>query len=246
MRNILLELSYKGTNYKGFQRQKNTQETIENYLANAIKNVFCEDVKITASGRTDAGVHALKQCVNFQTSKNIQTQNIPRALNTYLPQDIRVKIAKEVDENFSARFSAKKKTYLYVVRQGEIVSPILWDMVANYPYKLDEQKIDDCVKKFVGTHNFKAFASSNTDVKDFNRTIYNFTFQKKDNFLIFKITGNGFLYNMVRIIIGTILDIARGKLDIDIIDKMFETGDRSIGGKTAKPNGLYLYDVEYL
>ena len=246
MRNILLELSYKGTNYKGFQRQKNTQETIENYLANAIKNVFCEDVKITASGRTDAGVHALKQCVNFQTSKNIQTQNIPRALNTYLPQDIRVKIAKEVDENFSARFSAKKKTYLYVVRQGEIVSPILWDMVANYPYKLDEQKIDDCVKKFVGTHNFKAFASSDTDVKDFNRTIYNFTFQKKDNFLIFKITGNGFLYNMVRIIIGTILDIARGKLDIDIIDKMFETGDRSIGGKTAKPNGLYLYDVEYL
>ena len=246
MRNILLELSYKGTNYKGFQRQKNTQETIENYLANAIKNVFCEDVKITASGRTDAGVHALKQCVNFQTSKNIQTQNIPRALNTYLPQDIRVKIAKEVDENFSARFSAKEKTYLYVVRQGEIVSPILWDMVANYPYKLDEQKIDDCVKKFVGTHNFKAFASSNTDVKDFNRTIYNFTFQKKDNFLIFKITGNGFLYNMVRIIIGTILDIARGKLDIDIIDKMFEIGDRSIGGKTAKPNGLYLYDVEYL
>lgn len=246
MRNILLELSYKGTNYKGFQRQKNTQETIENYLANAIKNVFCEDVKITASGRTDAGVHALKQCVNFQTSKNIQTQNIPRALNTYLPQDIRVKIAKEVDENFSARFSAKKKTYLYVVRQGEIASPILWDMVANYPYKLDEQKIDDCVKKFVGTHNFKAFASSNTDVKDFNRTIYNFTFQKKDNFLIFKITGNGFLYNMVRIIIGTILDIARGKLDIDIIDKMFEIGDRSIGGKTAKPNGLYLYDVEYL
>lgn len=246
MRNILLELSYKGTNYKGFQRQKNTQETIENYLANAIKNVFCEDVKITASGRTDAGVHALKQCVNFQTSKNIQTQNIPRALNTYLPQDIRVKIAKEVDENFSARFSAKKKTYLYVVRQGEIASPILWDMVANYPYKLDEQKIDDCVKKFVGTHNFKAFASSDTDVKDFNRTIYNFTFQKKDNFLIFKITGNGFLYNMVRIIIGTILDIARGKLDIDIIDKMFETGDRSIGGKTAKPNGLYLYDVEYL
>lgn len=246
MRNILLELSYKGTNYKGFQRQKNTQETIENYLANAIKNVFCEDVKITASGRTDAGVHALKQCVNFQTLKNIQTQNIPRALNTYLPQDIRVKSAKEVDENFSARFSAKKKTYLYVVRQGEIASPILWDMVANYPYKLDEQKIEDCVKKFVGTHNFKAFASSNTDVKDFNRTIYNFTFQKKDNFLIFKITGNGFLYNMVRIIIGTILDIARGKLDIDIIDKMFETGDRSIGGKTAKPNGLYLYDVEYL
>ena len=246
MRNILLELSYKGTNYKGFQRQKNTQETIENYLANAIKNVFCEDVKITASGRTDAGVHALKQCVNFQTSKNIQTQNIPRALNTYLPQDIRVKIAKEVDENFSARFSAKKKTYLYVVRQGEIASPILWDMVANYTYKLDEQKIDDCVKKFVGKHNFKAFASSDTDVKDFNRTIYNFTFQKKDNFLIFKITGNGFLYNMVRIIIGTILDIARGKLDIDIIDKMFETGDRSIGGKTAKTNGLYLYDVEYL
>ena len=163
-----------------------------------------------------------------------------------MPQDIRVKIAKEVDENFSARFSAKEKTYLYVVRQGEIASPILWDMVANYPYKLDEQKIDDCVKKFVGTHNFKAFASSDTDVKDFNRTIYNFTFQKKDNFLIFKITGNGFLYNMVRIIIGTILDIARGKLDIDIIDKMFETGDRSIGGKTAKPNGLYLYDVEYL
>ena len=112
-------------------------------------------------------------------------------------------------------------------------------LISNY-------SIDDCVKKFVGKHNFKAFASSDTDVKDFNRTIYNFTFQKKDNFLIFKITGNGFLYNMVRIIIGTILDIARGKLDIDIIDKMFETGDRSIGGKTAKPNGLYLYDVEYL
>ncbi len=246
MRNILLEISYKGTNYKGFQRQKNTQETIENYLAVAIKNVFCEDVKITASGRTDAGVHALKQCINFQTSKNIDVKIIPRALNTYLPQDIRVNDAKEVDENFNARFSTKKKTYMYVVRQSEIASPILWDMVTHCQYSLDEQKINECVKKIIGTHNFKAFSSANTDVKDYERTIYNFTFEKKDNFLIFKITGNGFLYNMVRIIIGTILDISRGNLDIEIIDKMFETGERAIGGKTAKPNGLYLYNVEYL
>lgn len=246
MRNILLELSYKGTNYKGFQKQKNTTETIENYLNIAIKNVFCEDVKIIPSGRTDAGVHALKQCVNFQTTKSIKIDNIPRALNTYLPQDIRVNTAREVDENFNARFSAKKKTYMYVLRQSDVSSPILWDMVTNIEYKLDVQKINKSIKKIIGTHNFKAFSSANTDIKDFTRTIYDFSFEKKDNFLIFKITGNGFLYNMVRIIIGTICDIARGKLDIDIIDKMFETGDRSFGGKTAKPNGLYLYNVEYL
>lgn len=246
MRRILLELSYKGTNYKGFQKQKNTNQTIEQYLESALNKVFCEDIKVTASGRTDAGVHAIKQFVHFDTTKTIKIDKVPTAINTYLPQDIKVLSAKEVDNNINARFSAKKKTYMYVYSTKKITSPLVWDMVSPLEYDIDENLAKMTIKKIIGTHNFKAFSSANTDIKDYTRTIYDFVLEKKDDYLIFKITGNGFLYNMVRIIVGTIIDISRGKLPLDTIENMFITGDRTLGGRTAKPNGLYLYNVEYL
>ena len=246
MRTILLCISYRGTNYKGFQKQKNTKETIQEYLQNAIKKVFCEDITVTASGRTDAGVHALMQYVSFNTTKQIKIEKVANAINTYLPKDILILDAMEVPNEFNARFSAKKKTYRYVLCEQSIISPFNYDLVAPLNYELDEKLVKKCIEKIKGKHNFKAFSSSNTSVLDFTRTIFDFKFEKVENSFEFEITGDGFLYNMVRIIIGTIIDIARGKLPIENIDKMFETGDRSLGGKTAGAEGLYLANVEYL
>ena len=230
--------------YSGFQCQNN-YKTIQEEVQKAIKQIFNEDVIIYASGRTDAGVHAVKQCAHFDTEKNIKIQNIPPALNTYLPEDIRILDAKEVNDNFHARFSVKKKTYMYVFSMNKITSPLVSDLVCPLEYNININLIQEACKKLIGTHNFKAFCSSGTNSTNFERTIFEISCEQKQNYLIFKITGNGFLYNMVRIIVGTLIDIGRGKLNINCIENMLKTGDRSLGGKTAKSNGLYLYDIEY-
>lgn len=246
MKTILLNISYRGTNYKGFQKQKNTTQTIQEYLENALEKIYCEKITVTASGRTDAGVHAIMQCVSFSTNKDIKVDLLPRAINTYLPQDIIVTSAKEEQNDFNARFCAKRKTYRYVYCKKNAITPFNYELATVLNYSLDESLIISCIQKIKGTHNFKAFSSSCTNITNFERTIFDFSYKYDGDYLIFEITGNGFLYNMVRIIIGTITDIARGKLPLEIIDKMFETGDRNFGGKTAPAKGLYLLKVEYI
>ena len=244
MRRILLTIGYKGTNYSGFQIQNNAN-TIQQELENAIKKVCNHNVTVFASGRTDAGVHALKQTVHFDTESNIKEQNLVNGLNTFLPSDIRVFEARQVDESFHARFNAKKKTYMYIYSLNQIVNPVVYDLVSPLKYQIDMELVKKAINLLKGSHNFKAFCSSGTSVTNFNKTIFDITVEEKDEYLIFKVTGNGFLYNMVRIIMGTIVDIARGKLALETITKMFDTGDRSLGGSTASQCGLYLYDVEY-
>ena len=244
MKNILICFAYKGTNYSGFQKQPN-KATIQSVLEESLSHVLKEDIKITASGRTDAKVHALKQYANFYCENSINVNKIPFAVNSFLPLDIRVFTAKEINENFNARKSAKTKTYMYVFCKDKIINPLYYDMIAPLKYEVNLNIIKQCVKLICGTHNFKAFCSSSASSTNFIRTIYEFNVEEKDKYLIFKITGNGFLYNMVRIIVGTIIDISRGKLDISCIEKMFETGNRQYGGQTARACGLYLYDVKY-
>ncbi len=244
MNRFLICIAYKGTNYCGFQIQKNGN-SIQSVLQDCLKRVFNEDITIFPSGRTDAGVHALKQYAHFDTSKNIPTDKIVSALNTFLPNDIRIYFAKQVDGNFHARFNVIKKTYMYVFSTSKITNPLFYDLVEKLDYKVDLQLIKLAIQKLKGEHNFKAFCSSKSSAVNFVRTIYDITVETKGDYLIFKVCGNGFLYNMVRIIIGTLIDIGRGQLGVDVIDKMFETGDRSYGGKTASQKGLYLFDVEY-
>ena len=244
MRKILICFAYKGTNYSGYQKQPN-KITVQSVLEDCLSKVLKENINIIASGRTDAGVHALKQYAHFECENKIDLNKLPTALNTFLPPDIRVYSAKEVDGLFNARTSAKTKTYMYVFCKDKIINPMLFDMVSKLEYNVDINLIKNCMEKIIGTHNFKAFCSSKTCATSFIRTIYDFTMEEKQNYLIFKISGNGFLYNMVRIIIGTIIDIARRHLDISCIEDMFKTGNRALGGKTVDGRGLYLFDVKY-
>ena len=162
-----------------------------------------------------------------------------------MPPDIRVKNAKQVDGDFHARICVKKKTYMYVYSKDKIISPFEYDTVSPLEYDVNVDLIKSVAKNLIGTHNFKAFCSTGTSAINFERTIFDICLEEKENKLVFYVTGNGFLYNMVRIIVGTLIDVGRGKLPDNTIQKMLETGDRSLGGKTAKPNGLYLYKVEY-
>lgn len=245
MKRILLTLSYKGTNYCGFQIQNNGI-SIQQVLENALEKLFLKPIKVYASGRTDAGVHALKQKVHFDCEISFSIERLSMAINNFLPNDIRVLDAIEVPQDFHARFSAKRKTYMYVFTKGQIVSPILYDLVSKLDFNVNIQTMQKESLKLLGEHDFTAFCASNSGAKDFVKTIYDITIEEKSNYLIFKICGSGFLYNMVRIIVGTFIDIGRGKLPTDVIDKMLESGDRRIGGMTADAKGLYLYDVNYL
>ncbi len=242
MKNILVGVSYKGTNYAGWQRQNNAlgiQEVIEN----ALEEITREKCEIFASGRTDAGVHALEQCFSFKT--NFSPNKLPLALNSKLPDDIKILWAKEVEPNFHARYSAHKKTYIYRLKTETIQSPFDYDTTAYIPYKLDLKKMQEAAKYFIGTHNFKAFCSAGTSVPTFEREIYSLKITRENNTYTFEICGNGFLYNMVRIIVGTLVDVGRGKLKPQDIEKILISTKRENAGKTMPAKGLFLKCVEY-
>ena len=243
MKNVLMGVSYLGTNYAGWQRQNNAlgiQEVIEN----AMYELCGQNVEIFASGRTDSGVHALEQCVSFETNFP-NTSKLPMALNSKLPKDIRILWAKEVDEDFHARYSAHKKTYLYRIKTENIESPFDEQITTYLPYKLNLEKMVEASKYLLGEHNFEAFCSSGSSVPDYTRIIYDLTIKKTDNLFEFEITGNGFLYNMVRIIVGSLVDVGRGKIEPLKIKEILVSQDRQMAGKTMPAKGLTLKKVTY-
>ncbi len=244
MKNIKLTISYNGKNYAGFQIQKNAC-TIQQVLQEVATKIFKQQTDFVASGRTDAGVHANGQVVCFFANTQMKTQNILRAFNSLLPNDIRVLKVAFVAKDFHARFSAHKKVYRYCVCTKKVVLPFETDFCAHYGLPLNFEALQRCVAKIVGTHNFKAFCKSENIEKNYERTIFDFKVKKKSGFIVFEICGNGFLYNMVRIIVGTLLDIASGKLSECCIEQMFETQNRQLGGKTAEAKGLFLHKVVY-
>lgn len=245
MKNICLIIEYLGKNYCGYQKQINGI-SIQQVLEEAIENATSKKVETYASGRTDSGVNALGQVVNFETDSTIAPEKMAVCINRYLPNDIRIIKSFEVESDFNSRFSAKSKTYEYRLVINRPLSVFEVDRAALCTYNLDLDKMKKACQKIVGEHDFGSFMASKSNIKDNTvRTVYSFDFVQNDDMLIFTIKGNGFLYNMVRIIIGTMIDIARGSLDISVIDKMFEGNNRKIGGKTAPAEGLYLKEVEY-
>ena len=244
MKNICLVLEYVGTNYCGFQKQKNGL-SIQEVLENTIFEITNEKVKTTPSGRTDAGVHALGQVVNFLTSSTIPPEKFKTVLNLKLPKDIRVKESFEVDLNFNSRKSAKQKTYEYKIFCGEELSAFDQDRCLLCKYKLDLNKINMASMKFLGTHDFSSFVASNYTAKTTIRTIYDSHFEERDGYLYYVVTGNGFLYNMVRIIVGTLLEVGRGKIGLNQIDELLQGNNRQGAGRTVSPSGLYLKEVKY-
>ena len=244
MRNIKLTIEYDGKDFNGWQKQP-TKLNIQGEIERAIKDITGEEVELIASGRTDAGVHALGQVANFKTNSNIPVDKFPIALNTKLKRSIRILEAVEVEERFHSRYNCKRKTYRYVINNSENGTAIYRNLEHNFSQKLDVEKMNEAAKSFIGEHDFKGFKASGTSSKSSVRTIYEAKVYKENGRVIIELTGNGFLYNMVRIISGTLIEVGIGKIFPEEMDEIIKSGDRTRAGKTLPPNGLYLVKVEY-
>ena len=244
MRNIKLTIEYDGKEFNGWQKQPN-KLNIQGEIERSIKDITGEDVDLIASGRTDAGVHALGQVANFKTDSNIPVEKIPIALNTKLKRSIRILAAEEVDERFHSRYNCKKKTYKYVINNSANGTAIYRNLEYNFSQELNVDKMNEAVKYFIGEHDFKGFKASGTSSKSSVRTIYDAKVYKNGDRVNIELTGNGFLYNMVRIISGTLIDVGIGKILPEEVPDIINSKERTKAGKTLPPNGLYLIKVEY-
>ena len=244
MKNILLTIEYDGKDFNGWQKQPN-KLNIQGEIERAIEEITGEKVDLIASGRTDAGVHALAQMANFKTNSKLPVEKYPIALNTKLKKSIRIQKAEEVEENFHSRYHCKQKTYRYIINNSGQGSSIYRNLEYFIPNKLDVEKMQEAVKYFEGEHDFKAFKASGTSSKSSVRTIYKAKVEKQGERIIIELTGNGFLYNMVRIIAGTLVEVGLGKIEPTEIPKIIESKNREKAGKTLQPQGLYLVKVEY-
>ena len=244
MRNIKLTIEYDGRDFNGWQKQPdklNIQGTIEN----AIKAITGEEVELNASGRTDAGVHAYGQVANFKTNSTLPIEKFPIAINSKLKKSIIIKNAEEVDERFHSRLTCKRKTYRYVINNSTVGTAIYRNLEYHVAMKLDVTKMQEAAKHFEGEHDFKAFKASGTSSKSSVRTIYEAKIYKIDEKIFIELTGNGFLYNMVRIIAGTLVEVGCSKILPEQIPQIIELRKRENAGKTLPAHGLYLVNVEY-
>lgn len=243
MRNIMITIQYDGSNYCGWQKQNNGLG-IQDIIQKSIYKITKENVDLTSSGRTDAGVHALGQVANFKTNSKIPIQKVPSAINSSLPEDICIIDAKEVSEGFHSRYSANKKRYKYVIYNNKYKNPIYRRYSYHVKYDLDFEKMKDESKYLIGEHDFVGFMSSGSSVKSTIRTIYDVELKKEGEIITIEVEGNGFLYNMVRIIAGTLVDIGRGNIT-ESLKNIIESRERNRAGHTAPPTGLFLKKVYY-
>lgn len=243
LKRVKCVVSYDGSRFHGFQRQLNLR-TVQGEIEKVLKIICKEVITIHPSGRTDKNVHAYGQVFHFDSKLDIKKENWQRAINALLPKDIYIKDVEIVDNNFHARFSAKKKEYRYLISIDEY-NPLRSQYVCFIKHKLDISKIQQALKLFVGTHDFASFSSGQHPEKDKVRTIYEAKLNQNGKELEFIFVGNGFLRYQVRIMMGTLIEIGLGKKDISIIEYLFNNYDRAKARYTAEPQGLYLYKVEY-
>ncbi len=244
MRNIKLTIEYDGTAYHGWQSQINAI-TVQDVLQAAISGLTGEDTSVTGAGRTDNGVHALGQVANFYTTSAIPADKFSFALNSMLPEDITIRKSEEVPESFHSRFSATGKKYIYKIYNSNFPSPLLRDRAFHVSRPLDLERMQAATAGFVGTHDFSAFMSTGSSVKSTVRTVRSIFLDRHGDVIRMKIEGNGFLYNMVRIIAGTLIEVGNGRIAPEDVPGIIEGLDRKKAGKTAPPQGLYLAEVVY-
>ena len=244
MRNIKLVIEYDGKEFKGWQKQPN-RLNIQGEIERAINTVTGEEIDLIGSGRTDAGVNALGQVANFKTNSNIPIEKFAYAINSQLKQSIRIKSAEEVPDEFHSRYTCKKKTYQYVIDNSEQGTAIYRNMHYHCSSTLDEKKMNEGASFLIGEHDFKSFKASGTSSKSSVRIIYDAKVWRENELVKIQLTGNGFLYNMVRIIAGTLLEVGQGKIEPDEIKNILEAKDREKAGKTLPACGLCLINVEY-
>ena len=244
MRNLKVIMSYRGTRYHGYQRQENAVG-IQNILEEKLSVLTASDVKINGCSRTDTGVHANEYCFSFMTEHNIPCHNIIRGMNSVLPDDISFQSCEEVSMDFHARYSCKGKEYVYLISNRPTKDPFKADLALNYPQKLDVELLNRAGQDFVGTHDFTSFCGTANQKENSIRTINSFTAVNDGSIVRCTVSGNGFLYNMVRIMIGTLIFINEGKIPADGIPEILEVKNRNKAGKTAQAHGLYLNKVFY-
>ncbi len=245
-RNLLLDISYDGSGYHGWQIQKNAKSVQEVFQKN-LEKVLKEKVDIKGCSRTDSFVHANMYCVNFKTSNKIKAENLVYAMNRVLPDDICVKNAILVSDDFNARYSCTGKEYIYKIWNCKIKNPFLQKYALHYWYDLKIDTLNEAAKFFIGTHDFTSFSTVDKKREAINmiRTIKNLKIEKNENIVTVTVSADGFLYNMVRIIIGTLLRISQGKINPKDIPEIINLKNRKYAGTTAPPQGLYLNKVFY-
>jgi len=245
MRNLKLILEYDGTNYAGFQRQSNAL-TIQEVLEEKLSFLTEEKLRVIASGRTDAGVHAQGQAVNFYTACSIPAQRFPLALNTMLPPDITVSAAREVPLDFHSCYSSQSKVYSYKILNRRTPSPFLRKYAYHFPRRLNLGSMKEGAQCFLGEHDFAAFRSLGSSVRTTVRHIYRLEINEEvENLIELEIEANGFLYNMVRIIVGTLLQIGLGKISPQDLPEIIKSKERQRAGETVPAHGLCLKEVKY-
>ena len=244
MRNVRLDICYEGTRYRGWQRLSNNDNTIQEKLEKALSRILGEPIEISGSGRTDAGTHALHQVANFHCSSTMPTEEIQKQLRMYLPEDIGIYSCKNVSPRFHARLNAKTKTYRYRVWHSE--NPCVFDRKFVYisPGQYDLEAMRNAAGYYLGEHDFSAFCANKKMKKSTVRFIESFEIQKTENEIVFVVTGNGFLHHMVRIMVGTLLEVGRGAREAEHIRLLFGA-ERSHASELIPACGLCLMEVTY-
>lgn len=244
MRNLLVKIAYNGAAYHGWQVQKNAL-TVQEVVQDAVEKLFGRREDVVGCSRTDTGVHANEYFFNMHTEKGIPCRSVMRGMNTLLPDDVAVLGCTEVEEDFHARYCCTGKEYIYKIWNAESRNPFLHRQCLRYPFPLDIHHLNRAMERFLGTHDFSAFCSAGSDVEDRVRTITQAHASREGDLVTLTVRGDGFLYNMVRILVGTLIEVQEGKLSPDDIPSVIASRDRSRAGKTAPPCGLFLNRVFY-
>lgn len=244
MMNYLLTLKYDGSGFHGWQRQENAI-TVQECVEDAVKKLFNENIVVTGCSRTDTGVHANCFKCNFHSEKAFSLEKLISGMNYYLPESISVFDSEAVSEDFNARFDCVKKEYVYKIYNGKVRDPFYINRAYFHKYPLDAALMNEQAKDFIGTYDFSSFCSAGATTKTTVRTVFDASVSRDGDMVIFRVEGDGFLYNMVRIMVGTLIYISEGKIEKNSIPDIIKSKDREKAGKTAAPEGLYLNKVYY-
>ena len=244
MPNYKLTLNYDGNHYKGWQRQGNTDNTIQAKMETLLSRLIEQEVEIAASGRTDAGVHARMQVCSFRAETNMPVDVMLTKLREYAPEDIGILSIEQASPRFHARLNCIRKSYVYQIWNSDEPNVFQRKYMYAYPEKLDIEAMQQAAEQLIGEHDFSAFCTKRMK-KSAVRRLEKISIHKEGNIIKIMLTGNGFLYNMVRIIVGTLLEVGTGRRTIDSVGEALRFMDRQNAGFTAPPQGLFLWDVEY-
>lgn len=242
--NYKLTMAYDGTNYHGWQRQKNGI-TVQEVLEKTLTGIFGKEITVTGCSRTDAGVHAKIYVCNFCGDTTIPCDKLPFVLNTVLPEDIRAYKCEKVPESFNARFATLTKAYEYTIVNRPFMDPLLRNFAWHYPVSLNFDKMRAAADLICGKHDFASFCAAGSSVKTTVRTVTELSLKRHDDIIVIRAAADGFLYNMVRIIAGTLVYVGNGKLSVEDIAELIDKKDRRLMGITAPPQGLSLVEVNY-